>query len=75
MDYIRKDHYGYEKYRVELDGKFLDWKNVWEASESEGFVKLLVREPEYSELGYMTKQPLTTTKYGRVFIVRYYTSP
>lgn len=72
MDSIRKDQFGYEKYRVELDGKFLDWKNVWEASQSEGYVKMLLREPEYSEYGLMTRPPVTSTKYGRVFIVRYY---
>jgi hypothetical protein len=71
-DFIRRDMIGWSDYRVELNGVWQDWKNTWEASESKGYVKRILKEPEYDILGNMTKRPLTKTFYGRVFIVRYY---
>lgn len=73
MTYIQRGQVGYSKYKVELDGKFLSWDEVWVASEEDGYVEKVLVQPEYDIMGYLTTPPVTRRYYGRVFVVNYST--
>lgn len=73
MDYMHRGAINYLRYKVELDGKFLKWDDVWAASEKDGYIFKIVHQPEFDHFGNITRQPITTKVYGRVFIVRFET--
>lgn len=66
---------GYLSYKVEKDGKFLSWNDVWLASEADGYIEKILIQPEFDIIGNMVTNPVTKREYGRVFIVRVYDSP
>jgi SH3-like domain-containing protein len=72
MDHISRKMPGWADYRVELNGTFLDWKKIWEANATEGWVKKILTEPEYDAIGWLKREPLCQKVWGKVFIVRYY---
>lgn len=70
MKSIKRGESGYSNYKVELDGKFLRWDDVWIASEENGYVEKIVTQPEFDVFGNIVTPPFTRRTYGRVFIVR-----
>lgn len=66
--YIHRSDTDWLKYEIELDGTFMNKKEILEASEDGWIVKIL--HEGYSSDPYGTRPTSTRKVYGRVFIVR-----